>query len=91
MQLEKPDSDSSERKEFELKVNQILLEEARLKQEVTLLKHHNKSLRRENTDAQIATNESIAMSKKYLKLLSMTTVSFFFFFFVFFFSYHLYH
>lgn len=36
-------------------------------------KHINKSVRRENTDAQIATNEAIATAKKFQKLLGTFT------------------
>jgi len=65
----KPDSEFEEKKELESKFNAVMLEEARVKQELTLLKHVSKCVRKENTDASIAANEALAMSKKFQKLL----------------------
>jgi len=69
-ELEKPDSDMEERKEFEAKLQAVQLESQRCKQELLLLKKMNKSVRREDTDAAIATNEAVATAKKFQKLLA---------------------
>ena len=80
IELERPDSDQEERKELEGKLQIILLESNRLKQELSVMKQANKTVRRENTDASIATNESIAMAKKLQKLVG---IYYYFFSFIF--------
>jgi len=67
-ELEKPDSDTAERKEIESKVNAVIMESNRLKQELSVMKHQNKLVRRQNTDAAIATNEAAATAKKIQKI-----------------------